>query len=105
MSQPAPGRATHDVDYASHAKPAGPCVMVIFGATGDLTARKLVPALYNLLNTKLLSDEFAIVGVGRDQQTEESFRKSILQKLQSFATADVTDEQRDWLISRVFYVP
>ena len=42
-----------------------PCVMVIFGASGDLTKRLLVPALYNLACDGLLSDTFAVVGVGR----------------------------------------
>lgn len=43
-------------------QPAGPCAFVIFGATGDLTKRLLIPALYNLLVNKLLPDRFAIVG-------------------------------------------
>ena len=43
--------------------PTGPCAMVIFGGTGDLTARKLFPALYNLIKSKLLSADFAILGV------------------------------------------
>ncbi len=43
--------------------PASPCVMVIFGAAGDLTKRKLIPALYNLAKEKLLAPEFAIVGL------------------------------------------
>ena len=43
--------------------PSSPCAMVIFGAGGDLTKRKLMPALYNLDKGKLLPDQFAIVGV------------------------------------------
>ena len=54
---------------------AGPCVMVIFGATGDLTARKLFPALYNLAKSNLLSREFAIVGIGRNDYTVDQFRQ------------------------------
>ena len=42
-----------------------PCVVVIFGASGDLTKRKLIPALYSLAFRKLLPEEFAIVGVGQ----------------------------------------
>ena len=42
---------------------APPCVMVIFGAAGDLTKRKLIPALYNLKHSQLLSDSFAVIGV------------------------------------------
>ena len=47
-------------------KTSDPCVMVIFGGTGDLTSRKLFPAIYNLVKSKLLSSDFAIVGVGRN---------------------------------------
>ena len=43
--------------------------MVIFGATGDLTARLLMPAIYNLSRTGLLSDNFALVGLGRTEQS------------------------------------
>jgi len=50
-------------------RPAGPCTIVIFGAAGDLTKRKLLPALYNLKANGLLPRELAIVGVTR--QTEE----------------------------------
>ena len=46
-----------------------PCVMVIFGFSGDLTRRKLIPALYNLASQQLLSREFAVIGVGRSPMT------------------------------------
>ena len=55
--------------------PSGPCAMVIFGATGDLTARKLFPALYNLAKSNLLSREFAIIGVGRSAYSIDQFRQ------------------------------
>ena len=48
-------------------KPADPCAMVIFGASGDLTKRLLVPALYNLSRTKLLPEQFAVIGVARTE--------------------------------------
>ena len=47
-------------------RPGDPCVMVIFGASGDLTKRKLIPALYNLAKDNLLSKEFAVVGIARN---------------------------------------
>ena len=58
-------------------KQGDPCVMVIFGAAGDLTARLLLPALYNLARADLLSKEFAVLGVARAQMTDEDFRKRI----------------------------
>ena len=44
--------------------------MVIFGATGDLTSRKLISALYNLIKNGLMSEQFAIVGTGRDDYSQ-----------------------------------
>ena len=52
--------------------PADPCAMVIFGATGDLTKRLLVPALYNLARTKVLPEKFALIGVARSVGTVET---------------------------------
>ena len=82
----------------------GPCVMVIFGASGDLTARKLLPALYNLAKSNLLSREFAIVGVARNDYSTDQFREMMSQKLQSFATRTVDGDLRDWLMKRLYYV-
>jgi glucose-6-phosphate 1-dehydrogenase len=56
-------------------KVGDPCAMVIFGAAGDLTRRKLIPALYNLAKNELLSREFAVVGVARAPMSTEDFRQ------------------------------
>ncbi len=48
--------------------------MVIFGASGDLTGRKLIPAIYNLAHAKLMPKQFGIVGVAIDQISDEDFR-------------------------------
>ena len=66
------------------AKPADPCAMVIFGATGDLTKRLVVPALYNLLRTKVLPEQFALIGVARTDGTAESWRDQLHGMLTSF---------------------
>jgi glucose-6-phosphate 1-dehydrogenase len=66
------------------AKPAEPCAMVIFGATGDLTKRLVVPALYNLLRTKVLPEHFALIGVARGKGTAESWRDQLHGMLTSF---------------------
>jgi glucose-6-phosphate 1-dehydrogenase len=84
--------------------PAGPCAMVIFGGTGDLTARKLFPALYNLANSKLLPKDFAIICVGRNDYNNEQFREVMGEKLRSFATTKVNQELYDWMLKRVFYL-
>ena len=59
------------------AHPAPPCVMVIFGASGDLTKRKLLPALLNLAEEGLLAKDFAIVGFSFDQMTTEALREKL----------------------------
>src|SRR5258708_15767710 len=82
----------------------GPCVMVIFGATGDLTSRKLFPALYNLVKSNLLSRECAVVGVGRNDYSTEAFRQHMGEQLQTFATAKVEPDLGDWLLRRLYYV-
>jgi glucose-6-phosphate 1-dehydrogenase len=62
-----------------------PCVLVIFGATGDLTHRKLVPALYNLAHEGQLPSSFAIVGFARRPKTNEEFRAELQQSVQEFS--------------------
>ncbi|HSS76095.1 MAG TPA: glucose-6-phosphate dehydrogenase [Thermoanaerobaculia bacterium] len=86
------------------ARPAPPCAMVIFGATGDLTKRKLIPALYNLVNDELLPDDFAVVGVGRSPLSEEEFRQRMAEDLRQFATGEVDEAKLDWLLQRLRYV-
>jgi len=66
------------------AKPADPCAMVIFGATGDLTKRLVVPALYNLSRTNVLPEQFALIGVARAEGTAESWRDGLYDTLKSF---------------------
>jgi glucose-6-phosphate 1-dehydrogenase len=78
--------------------------MVIFGGTGDLTARKLFPAIYNLVKSKLLSSDFAIVGVGRNDYTRDQYRQVMGDNLDKFATGTVDPKLRDWMLERVYYV-
>jgi glucose-6-phosphate 1-dehydrogenase len=55
-------------------------ILVIFGASGDLTARKLIPAVYNLFKTKLLPEDFCILGVSRTEFSDEEYvRKAIFE--------------------------
>ena len=66
------------------AKPADPCAMVLFGATGDLAKRLVVPALYNLLRTNALPERFTLIGVARTEETVESWRNQLHDMLTSF---------------------
>ncbi|HEY1707152.1 MAG TPA: glucose-6-phosphate dehydrogenase [Rhizomicrobium sp.] len=63
--------------------PAPPCALVIFGAGGDLTKRLVVPALYNLVRTKLLSDRFVIVGVDHTDRGGDEWKKNLHDFLES----------------------
>nr|WP_080502776.1 glucose-6-phosphate dehydrogenase [Neochlamydia sp. EPS4] len=71
---------------------ATPCIMVIFGATGDLTARKLVPAIYNLNKEKLLPSHFACVGFARRKKTDEDFRQEMMEGINSFSRTRPVDK-------------
>ena len=73
------------------AKPADPCAMVIFGATGDLTKRLVIPALYNLSRTKVLPEHFALIGVARAEGTSESWRDQLYDTLKSFVGNATTE--------------
>ncbi|MEL6578614.1 MAG: glucose-6-phosphate dehydrogenase [Cyanobacteria bacterium J06621_12] len=84
---------------------ADPCVIVIFGASGDLTKRKLIPALYNLASSNLLPDQFAVVGVARHSVTSEEFRQQMSQDFQEFAPANFDQKLWNWLEERIHYLP
>ncbi|HKZ05540.1 MAG TPA: glucose-6-phosphate dehydrogenase [Methylomirabilota bacterium] len=61
------------------------CVMVIFGASGDLTKRKLVPALWSLFQSRVLPEPFAVVGVSRTEMSNEVFRANMREAVSDFA--------------------
>jgi glucose-6-phosphate 1-dehydrogenase len=70
-----------------------PCAMIILGAHGDLTKRKLLPALYALCQQGLLPPGFCIVGMSRTKMTDEEFRQSMGESIQKYATDLVFDKQ------------
>ena len=69
-------------------EPGDPCTIVIMGATGDLTARKLMPALFNLFQNEGLPDPFLIVGCGRTQLDDDGFRDKMKTALQTTGKID-----------------
>jgi glucose-6-phosphate 1-dehydrogenase len=85
-------------------RPGDPCVMVIFGAAGDLTRRKLIPALFNLAKQDLLSREFAVVGVARNAMTTEDFRKKMSDDIKQFAVSGQDPDLWEWFEKRLYYV-
>ena len=84
-----------------------PCVMVIFGASGDLTKRLLVPSLYNLACDGLLSENFAVVGTGRSKISNDEFRESMASEengLRAFHTRNSFDEEAcEKLLERFYF--
>jgi glucose-6-phosphate 1-dehydrogenase len=78
--------------------------MVIFGASGDLTKRKLLPALYNLAKDNLLSKEFAVIGFARNELTSQEFRDKLSSEIAEFATTTVDPGLWSWFSERIYYV-
>ena len=89
---------------AATARPADPCSLVIFGASGDLTHRLLLPALYNLAAGGLLPDAFALIGVARSELSSEAFRDDLAKSLPKFATRKVDEAIAKKVLARVAYV-
>src|SRR5256886_16106019 len=81
-------------------KAVRPCVMLLFGAAGDLTKRKLVPALFNLAKAKLLPQNFAVLGVSVDDLSLEQFRNQVTGFL---PPEDHKIEAWNWFTERLYY--
>jgi glucose-6-phosphate 1-dehydrogenase len=79
-------------NISSEHKPIGPCTIVIFGASGDLTARKLIPAFYHLCKDKQMPSAFRVVGVARREKTDESWRNELRAALDQFSRTKSVDE-------------
>jgi glucose-6-phosphate 1-dehydrogenase len=79
-----------------------PCLILIFGASGDLTKRKLIPALFDLYVSKQLPEQFAILGVSRTEMTDEAFREKVEPFLKKFA-ADYSEDKWRAFGKRVHY--
>jgi glucose-6-phosphate 1-dehydrogenase len=82
-----------------------PCIVVIFGASGDLMKRKLAPALYNLQAEKILPERTAIVGSARTRYSDEQFRKHLREDVEKFSRNEIDDEIWDRVAGDIFYVP
>ena len=80
-----------------------PCTLVIFGASGDLTARKLMPALYSLAFRNMLAENFAIVGAARSEETDDAFRERMKQSVREFARDEFRQEVWDRLAGGMRY--
>ncbi len=84
--------------------PAGPCAIVIFGATGDLTKRKLIPAIYYLAKRNLLPADFAVVGLANSEMNDEAFRREIGENLETHLPEPVEKDIWNWLSERLHFL-
>ena len=91
-------------DGLGSAKKPSACVLVIFGASGDLTQRKLIPALYNLALEKRLPERFAVVGYARSEMTDESFRDKMREAVKEFSRTGLKDDVWQQFANTLYYV-
>lgn len=105
--------ATADPESSQRARPkfdedrgrvADRCIMVIFGASGDLTKRKLLPSIYNLGRNNLMPREFAILGFAKDELTEEDFRQNVRDDIRDYDEAPVDSALSDWIADHSYYL-
>src|SRR5262245_12726882 len=81
-----------------------PTTLVIFGASGDLTSRKLIPSLYRMAVKKRLPDELRIVGLARSRFTHDQFREKMANAIKEFASREWSSKDWDSFAQRLFYV-
>ena len=85
-------------------KPAD-CILVIFGASGDLTNRKLIPAIFELQNQNLLPNKFIVLGVGRTEMTDDNFREKMEDGVRNFSgEKDFNNDTLQQFIKKLNYV-
>jgi glucose-6-phosphate 1-dehydrogenase len=89
---------------ATRGRAADPCCLIIFGASGDLTHRLLVPALYNLAAARLLPEAFALIGVARSPSSSEAFRADLAKSLPQFANRSIDQNVLNQVLGCVGYV-
>jgi glucose-6-phosphate 1-dehydrogenase len=82
-----------------------PCILVIFGASGDLTKRKLFPALYSLAFRRLLPEKFAVVGAARSEESNDEFKERMKAAVQENARDPFRDDVWEPLADGMRYVP
>jgi glucose-6-phosphate 1-dehydrogenase len=86
-------------------QPVAPTALVIFGATGDLARRKLLPALYNLAHEGALPERFHLVGVSRKEKEHEDYRSECERAIRSFSRRAPDEDVLQGLLANVRYVP
>ncbi|GKS58547.1 glucose-6-phosphate 1-dehydrogenase [Nitrospira sp.] len=86
------------------APPVDACTVVIFGGSGDLARRRLIPALYNLLLDGLLPQRYAVIGLGRKAMTDEDFRRTAKEGIERHSRQPLVEASWETFSQRIFYV-
>jgi glucose-6-phosphate 1-dehydrogenase len=81
-----------------------PGIMVIFGGTGDLTHRKLMPSIYNLICEKSLPDDFAVVAVGRRDFSQDDYKNQVKESIKKYSRFGLEDDSWSKMEGRLYYV-
>src|SRR5438874_10368198 len=84
---------------------ASPLSIIIFGASGDLTCRKLIPSLYRLFGKQRLPEETRIIGVARSPLSDDAFRKKLADCVREFAADDWQPRTWESFAQRLLYAP
>lgn len=92
-------------EFTEKSSASPPSVMVIFGASGDLTKRKLLPALYNLARENLLAKEFAVIGISRSPMSHEEFRSKMSADMREYATHEIDRDLWERIAGQLYYLP
>jgi glucose-6-phosphate 1-dehydrogenase len=103
-SAPVVGEAENPLTEGLERLPVHPTSLVIFGATGDLAHRKLLPALYNLAHEGALPERFELIGIGRRDKADEDFREAIRKSIEQYSRREPDEDVLDGLLSDVRYV-
>src|SRR5213593_95590 len=84
--------------------PVHPTTMVIFGASGDLAKRKLLPAIYNLAHEGALPERFNLIGISRGEMSDDEFRKVARESIAEFSRREPDEKVLDALLEQMRYV-
>src|SRR5881398_998722 len=82
---------------------ADPCVLVIFGATGDLTRRKLIPALFDLSCEGCMPPSFRVLGIGRSAMSDDQFRSTMNEAMQAAKGKDLDADKWNRFAQSLFF--
>jgi glucose-6-phosphate 1-dehydrogenase len=98
-------KTIEEIDRPTERSQLVSCIMVIFGASGDLTKRKLIPALYNLAREDYLPADFAVVGVARSAMSSEQFRDKLTEDMKELYSEELDAGTWQEFAKRLHYLP